>query len=114
VRRMLAPFVMVLMALILFAGPFTPAASASVIIPCAMASEVAASGHTAGDADEVPSDRDQGTPHHHGVGHGHDVGVAPPAFFAMMLLSLLETTSRWEAPTPSSVAPTSDLRPPIA
>ena len=36
--------------------------------------EVAA-GHALGDADQVPADSDQGSPHHHGGCHGHHVAA---------------------------------------
>lgn len=31
--------------------------------------------HIPGDGDEVPADRDNGLPHHHGLCHGHDLGT---------------------------------------
>lgn len=113
-RKLLALMTIFLMALVLFAGPLAPGATASAIIPCEMATEVAASGHLPGDADEVPADKDRGTPHHHGVGHGHDIGVGLTAYFSAVSPPVRGTMHHWDAPTPSSVAPSSDLRPPIA
>ena len=113
-RNFLSSITMVLMALVLFAGPTMPAAAAGAIIPCEQAVELSASGHIPGDADEVPADKDQGTPHHHGLGHGHDIGVALTDYSAVVLRLARGTMHHGDAPTPSSVEPTSDLRPPIA
>lgn len=111
---MLSSIPMLLLTLLLMVGPMAPGAAASVVIPSAMATEVAASGHLAGDADEVPADEDQGTPHHHGVDHDHDIGGIIIAFPLAALPLAPGTMSYWGAPTLSSSAPKSDLRPPIA
>lgn len=44
-------------------------------IGCVDAAEATLLGHSANDADQVPTDNDKGYPHHHGGCPGHIVGV---------------------------------------
>lgn len=49
----------------------------------ATAAEIAAEGHSPGDADQVPADGDKGYPHHHGGCHGDHVAAPVKAAAAM-------------------------------
>ena len=70
-RRLLPLVSAFMLVLVLWTGS---AAHAAEAMECG--TEAAASaGHYEGDGDEVPADGDSGTPHHHGVCHGHCVGV---------------------------------------
>jgi len=40
---------------------------------------IAITQHLPGDGDEVPADRDNALPHHHGLCHGHDLGTPAAA-----------------------------------
>lgn len=62
---------------VLFTVMIASQATAHVLEPIAAisAADAAASGHSAGDADEVGADADRNVPHHHAACHDHAVGL---------------------------------------
>lgn len=70
-RRLLPLISAFMLAFMLWTGGAAHAADA---IECGEATEASA-GHFAGDGDEVPADSGKAMPHHHGVCHGHCIGV---------------------------------------
>jgi hypothetical protein len=70
--------------------------------------------HAPGDGDEVPADSDNALPHHHGICHGHDIGVPArtptPPFDATAGLCPTEMSARVLTAVEGNVA----LRPPQA
>jgi hypothetical protein len=83
-RRLLPLFACLMLVLNLWAG--TVAHAAETMVPLENASSMNWE-HSAGDADEVPADADKAVPHHHGLCHGHDVGV-PLEFSAPMQVAI--------------------------
>ena len=79
-----------------------------------MALEGTPPGHAAGDSDEVPGDGDKAVPHHHTVGHNHEMGV-PVRDLAAVAFPRLSLPAVDEASTPpTGFLVNADLRPPIA
>lgn len=66
-RRLLPLLSTLLLVLVLWTGT---AAHAAEALDCSDVT-VGSAGHYEGDGDEVPSDSDTATPHHHSVCHGH-------------------------------------------
>lgn len=109
-RRLLPLISALMLVLILWGGS---AAHAAEAMQCAEAT-AASAGHFAGDADEIPSDSDNATPHHHGVCHGHCMGVPADGDSA-------RAAEHGETPDAvlgqnfhSGTPPDTTLRPPIA
>jgi hypothetical protein len=109
-RRLLPLVSAFMLVLMLWTGS---AAHAAEAIECGDATE-ASSGHFEGDGDEVPADSDKATPHHHGICHGHCVGVAADA-------ETMHAAEHGQAPNAallqdfhSGTPPGAALRPPIA
>lgn len=71
-------------------------------------------GHFEGDGDQVPSDSDKATPHHHGGCHGHHVGVAADAECAETMITDHMGPRPATSNGPPSPHPDPTLRPPIA
>lgn len=110
VRRLLPLISAFVLLLNFWAG--TPAHAVEAIA-CGEAS-TAATGHFEGDRDEVPADSDNSAPHHHGVCHGHCVGIEAGA-------EPVQAVGQAKAPEAvrrhdfhSGSPPDADLRPPIA
>lgn len=73
-----------------------------------------ATGHFEGDSDQVPSDPDKGTPHHHGGCHGHHVTI-PTEDRSGTSGAMLSNTLRIRLATfVAGCGPGIQLRPPIA
>lgn len=72
--RWLSVMLAVLLSVSLTSGAMAHAAEPITCIDSEFASAL---GHFEGDRDEVPSDADKGTPHHHAPCHGHH--IAEPA-----------------------------------
>lgn len=70
--------------------------------------------HAPGDGDEVPTDSDNGLPHHHASCHGHDVGTpaVPPTPCALLFVS--GPTGGLRAPALLDAVPGVMRRPPKA
>ncbi len=109
-RRLLS-FVSALMVVLMLWGG--TAAHAAEAMQC-VESTAASTGHFVGDADEVPGDSDKATPHHHGICHGHCMGVPAEG-------DPVRAAEHAEAPDAisqqdfhSGTPPDSTLRPPIA
>lgn len=109
-RRLLPLISAFMLVLVLWTGS---AAHAAEAMDCGDTS-VSAGAHYEGDADEVPADADKGTPHHHGVCHGHCAAVPADAGSANIaaLSGILQVLrpSNFRSGTPPDLA----LRPPIA
>lgn len=71
-RRPFSLLACLMLVLTLWTG--TAAHAAETLLPIAEPSSINWE-HAPGDADEVPADADQATPHHHGLCHGHDFRV---------------------------------------
>lgn len=109
--RRILPFISSLMLiLVLWTGSVAHAAEA---MGCAEISS-SATGHFDGDSDEVPSDGDKATPHHHSACHGHCVGA--PLDTQKASQPRIASSSLIAAPTEfhSGNSPGTALRPPIA
>ena len=109
--RRLLPFLGALMvAMMLWTGS---AANAAEILGCV---EVAAdaAGHFEGDQDQVPSDPDKGTPHHHGQCHGHCTSVIRDAGGTAFRLESAAAIGPGLQSATTGCDPGTTLRPPIA
>lgn len=71
-------------------------------------------GHVAGDADEVPSDGDKATPHHHNTSHNHDLGVPVRSWADLGFVRTKTPLAVTLTAPPVGFAQYRDLRPPIA
>jgi len=109
-RRFLPFISALLLVLVLWTGS---AAHAAEAIGCVEVTSSAA-GHFEGDRDEVPSDSDKATPHHHNACHGHC--MATPYDDLQSPLPLTASITLTEAITDfhSGIGPGATLRPPIA
>jgi len=113
-RKLVASIASLMLVLTLWSGFQSSVAHAAEVRGCVTVVEDNAPGHTPGDADEVPSDSDKATPHHHNFNHNHDMGVpvsdwvALPFIYAPLPIAVPPT-----AP-PASFAANRALRPPIA
>lgn len=109
--RVLLPFLACLMLAI---TSLTAVAHASEAPDGGVSSVEMAAWHSPGDADEVPGDPDQDTPHHHSICHGHDLAApvkAPAAPMGHRTASALRPAFS----TVLAARPTdTPLRPPIA
>ena len=116
VRRMLASIAAVMLMLTLVSG-FQAAPAFAATGPDGCATAVVgdnAPGHSAGDADEVPSDGDKATPHHHNISHSHELAVPAAEVSAIDYMSASRPVGRGPSAPPPAVAERRDLRPPIA
>ena len=113
-RKLLASISAMMLVLTLWAGLHTSVAYAADVSACSVAVSDTDLGHAPGEGDEVPSDGDKATPHHHGASHSHDIGV--PAKHSTPISSQHVDQPREFAsgPAPGSFMPARDLRPPIA
>ncbi|MBN8809157.1 MAG: hypothetical protein J0I47_13110 [Sphingomonas sp.] len=114
-RKLLASIASLMLVLTLCSGFQSSAAYAAEIDGCSKTIvDENAPGHSAGDADEVPGDSDKATPHHHSVGHSHELAV-PAAEVASLDLQARTLPSGQGAAVPPAAADLfRDLRPPIA
>lgn len=109
-RRFL-PFISAMMLLlVLWTGS---AAHAAEAIGCGELT-TSETGHFEGDRDQVPSDGDKATPHHHSACHGHC--VATPSNNRLATLPNLASSALTKAAADfhSGSGPGASLRPPIA
>lgn len=74
----------------------------------------AAAGHYEGDGVEVPADSDSPEPHHHGVCHGHCVGVPVVDRLVDHVEHSVVPNGVFKEAFHSGTPPDSALRPPIA
>jgi hypothetical protein len=109
VRPLIALFVCFMLIASLTVGATTRAA---IPVSCGEIVTSASDGHFEGDSDEVPADQDAGFPHHHGVGHDHQVGM-PISNFGQAGLVVTATAS-WARSDTGAASSSSDpaLRPP--
>ena len=109
-RRILPLLSAFMLVLMLWTGS---AAHAAEAMECG--SETSASaGHYEGDSDEVPADTDDPSPHHHGVCHGHCVGVPSGGEPIPAVVHAEAPTGSLQEDFHSGTPPDSALRPPIA
>jgi hypothetical protein len=113
-RKLLASIAALMMVLTLWSGFQSSVAYAAEIGGCAAALEGTPPGHTTGDADEVSSDGDKATPHHHNMGHSHEIGVPARDWAATPVRAIAAPQAIAAVAPPRPVAPHTDLRPPIA
>ncbi len=113
-RKLLTLTASLMLVLTLWSGIHASVASAAEYSSCATALEGTPPGHTPGDADEVPSDSDKATPHHHNLGHSHEIGVPAREWTAALMPPVIQPGVRAAVSPPTAFAPHRDLRPPIA
>lgn len=113
-RKLLAIVARLMLVLTLWVGVQSSVAYAADVGVCATVVDGTAAGHAPGDADEVPGDSDKATPHHHGAGHNHDLGVPVRAWSALGGHALAVPVGFASGTPPAGIAPRRDLRPPIA
>lgn len=113
-RKLLASIASVMLLLTLWSGFHASIANAAEFSSCATVVEGTPPGHTPGDADEVPSDSDKATPHHHNLSHSHEIGVPAREWTASLILPAVLPGILAAAAPPAAIAPHRDLRPPIA
>jgi hypothetical protein len=109
-RRLMPLISAFMLVLMLWTGG---AAHAAEAIECGEATE-ASGGHFEGDSDEVPADSDKATPHHHGVCHGHCMGISAAGDSARADGHLETPNTVLRENFHSGTPPDSALRPPIA
>lgn len=73
-----------------------------------------AAGNYAGDRDEVPADPDKATPNHHGICHGHCVGIPADHGIASPIVAIEMPTASHLRPVLIGTVSDRMLRPPIA
>lgn len=109
--RPVVTFVCALMVAVLLWGG--SAARAAELIGCIEVSADAA-GHFDGDDDQVPSDPDKGTPHHHGGCHGHPIAVPNVGESILATRGPTDSVGLRLAQFTAGCDPGTQLRPPIA
>ncbi|URW75856.1 hypothetical protein M9980_01075 [Sphingomonas donggukensis] len=113
-RKLLAIVARLMLVLTLWVGVQSSVAYAADVGVCATVVDGTTAGHAPGDSDEVPGDSDKATPHHHGAGHNHDLGVPARAWSAIGDHASAVPSGFASGTPPASIAPRRDLRPPIA
>ncbi len=113
-RKLLASIASLMLVLTLWSGIHASVASAAEFSSCTTALEGTPPGHTPGDADEVPSDSDKATPHHHSLSHSHEIGVPAREWTAALIPPVIRPGVLAAVASPAAFAPHRDLRPPIA
>ena len=109
-RRLATLICTLLISVMLWSGTAARAAELAACIE--VTSE--APGHFDGDDDEVPSDPDKGTPHHHGTCNGHSVAVPIEGDGVAYQPQRTQSLGRLSAEFLSGCDPGTTLRPPIA
>lgn len=111
VYRLFTPLLGMLLAIMLGGQ-----ATAHVLEPIAAISplEAASTGHTAGDADEIPADGDKGYPHHHAACHDHGLGVPATLESLSYRLPVVQAPRTHICAVLATAKPGSPLRPPRA
>ncbi len=113
-RKLLTLTASLMLVLTLWSGSQSSVAYAAEMRGCVTVVADNAPGHTPGDADEVPSDSDKATPHHHNLGHSHEIGVPAREWTAALMPPVIQPGVRAAVSPPTAFAPHRDLRPPIA
>ncbi len=113
-RKLLAIVARLMLVLTLWVGVQSSVAYAADVGACVTVVDEATAGHVPGDSDEVPADSDKATPHHHGAGHNHDLGIPARTWSAIGDHALAVPSGFASGTPPASIAPRRDLRPPIA
>jgi len=108
-RRLMLLIAPLLIALLVWSGSSAHAGEAFI-------GEVSAEapGHYAGDRDEVPADPDKATPHHHGICHGHCVGIPADQGIANPFVAVDMPAASHLRHVLIGTVPARMLRPPIA
>ncbi|MBS0502599.1 MAG: hypothetical protein JSS55_02125 [Proteobacteria bacterium] len=114
-RKLLASIASLMLVLTLYSGFQSSAAYATEIDGCSTTIvDADAPGHSAGDSDEVPGDSDKATPHHHSVGHNHELAVPAAEVASLDLQSVTIPSGQGVRAPPAAADLFRDLRPPIA
>ncbi len=113
-RKLVASIASLMLVLTLWSGFQSSVAYAAEMRGCVTVVADNAPGHTPGDADEVPSDSDKATPHHHNFSHNHDLGVPVSDWLALPFIFAPSRIAVAPGTPPAAFAATRALRPPIA
>jgi len=114
-RKLLASIASLMLVLTLCSGFQPSAAYAAEVDGCSTTIvDADAPGHSIGDSDEVPGDSDKATPHHHSVGHNHELAVPTAEVASFDLQPRALPSGRGVPAPPPAAALFRDLRPPIA
>lgn len=100
--RWLSVMLAVLLSISLATGVMAHAAEP---VACIDSETASALGHFEGDRDEVPSDIDKGTPHHHATCHGHHI-AEPARESRISLVSMIKSLLSIANAVDGSSAPT--------
>jgi hypothetical protein len=109
-RRFLPLLAAMMLAVMLWSGNAAQAAEAFGCIEVG----ADAAGHFDGDSDQVPSDSEKGTMHHHGGCHGHHSALADDMLDAPSCISPPANPGAPAVRFPHGADPGMTLRPPIA